>query len=478
MVTKTRSNPASKTSEQEGGRRILIADDDPIVRKALADCLTSGSHDVLSLASGTEVIREIDGSFDLAIVDLCMPGASGIECLEYCQTEFPGLPVMVISGNGGIEHAVQAMKGGAVDYICKPFNRDELLLCVDRAIRNSRIVRENREMRQVINESGPTVGWIGCSEASRLLNEQIGRVACLDSTVMLKGESGTGKSMVARLIHQQSHRASNPFVAVNCAALPRDLIESELFGHEKGAFTGAVSERIGRAEVADGGTLFLDEIGDLPLELQPKLLTFLQDRVVQRIGCNRLREVDVRIIAATHQDLETMCCEGRFRQDLYYRLNVLAISIAPLRERLADLPELCSRILNRIARHRNGPETRISDDAIAALATHTWQGNIRELENVLERSSAFCEGGLIGRQDVARNLDTDGRSDAAVSNIHSPSASMNGRTLREIERQAIVDTIRGCQGNKALAARTLGISEKSIYNKIKRLQIDKNLLEG
>jgi DNA-binding NtrC family response regulator len=266
------------------------------------------------------------------------------------------------------------------------------------------------------------------------------------------------------MIHQMGPRASKPFVVVNCASLPRDLIEAELFGHTKGAFTGATDDRPGRAEVADGGTLFLDEVGDLPLELQPKLLTFLQDRTFQRIGSNKEIQVDVRVIAATHQNLALMCEKKSFRPDLFFRLNVLNLAVPPLRERVEDIPELAREILRRIGSRRSCEPLQIDDQATRVLQSHQWPGNIRELENVLERASAFCEGTVI----TAGDLGIDGTSSPSPSGEPAKTDSLAGQTLNEIEQRAILETLEACSGNKALAARQLGISEKSIYNKMKR----------
>ncbi|TVQ01999.1 MAG: sigma-54-dependent Fis family transcriptional regulator [Planctomycetaceae bacterium] len=349
---------------------------------------------------------------------------------------------------------------------------------------------------------------------------QITRLSAVDSTVFIGGESGTGKSTVARMIHQQSHRRQGPFVSINCASLPRDLLTSELFGHTKGSFTGAVKDRAGHAEVADGGTLFLDEIGDLPLELQPKLLTFLQDRTVQRLGSSDVRKVDVRLIVATHRDLTEMCREQAFRQDLYFRLMVLSIEIPPLRHRSAELPSMAEGILARICERMATEPKRLTAEAIRLLLQHSWPGNIRELENVLERAVAFSSESEIKPKDLLLNhvaLVRSGPSgDQAVpepidrnphelkpsqdpltaslpadalphvgtslpqgvafslppTNAVSP-YSLVGKTLDEIERDAIIHTLSACRGNKAQTARVLGISEKSIYNKMRRLAIDR-----
>ncbi len=298
------------------------------------------------------------------------------------------------------------------------------------------------------------------SPAAKKLFVRLEKIALLDSTALLTGESGTGKTSVARMIHERSSRLQMPFVAVNCASLPSELIDAELFGHARGSFTGAVSDRPGRADAADGGTLFLDEIGDLPLELQPKLLTFLQDRTFHRIGDNLPRSVDVRIIAATHRDLRDLCRQGVFREDLYFRLNVLGLHVPPLRERPHDIMDMAAEILNRICRQRLSAPFTLEPAAAEALQQYHWPGNVRELENVLENASAFCEDHLIRRSDL--NL-----SDLPAAQ-DVPNPTLGGKTLAEIEKLAILDTLTYCDGNKAQAARVLGISEKSIYNKMRR----------
>ena len=306
---------------------------------------------------------------------------------------------------------------------------------------------------------------------SRLM-QQVDQIAALDSTVFIGGETGTGKSTIARMIHQRSRRSAGPFVTVNCASLPRDLIQSELFGHAKGAFTGAVADRIGHAEVADGGTLFLDEIGDLPIDLQPKLLTFLQDRTVRRLGATESTKVDVRLITATHHDLAELCRQGAFRQDLYFRLLVLNLELPGLRFRTGEFLNIAQNILQAICERQSIAVKTISDRALEILQQHSWPGNIRELENVLERAVAFADSNEIGPSDVLfSNVGLDPRSEPTANTDVPSGYQLAGKTLEEIERDAIIATLEMLDGNKAKTARTLGISEKSIYNKMKRLKI-------
>jgi len=447
--------------------RVLVADDEPLARRSLKRCLCSAGYNVVVACHGREALDLMEEDILVSLLDLNMPEVTGLECLQAIRREFPDTQIIVVSGEGEIEHAVAAMKAGAFEYVTKPFDADELLVHVAQAVKHARLNRDNRGLREAVGQSLPAVEFSANTTVAKELLSRIAKVAGIDSNVLITGESGTGKSTIARLVHQRGSRSNGPFVAVNCASLPRDLIESELFGHAKGAFTGATNDRPGRTEIADGGTLFLDEIGDLPLELQPKLLTFLQERTVQRVGCNKVRKVDVRVIAATHQALAEMCTEKRFREDLYYRLNVLSLHVPPLRDRLEDIKELTNHVLQRIARRRQCIEYEIENDALELLRQYDWPGNIRELENTLERASAFCEEYRILRNDI--EFAAVGRPDALDgATKHASRLTLAGRTLAEIEMQAIEDTLAACGGNKALSARQLGISEKSIYNKMRR----------
>ena len=448
------------------GIRILVADDDPLARESVCHYLQRGGYQTVVAEDGRQAMERMSDDIPIALLDLDMPKASGLDCLEFLREKFPDTQAIVISGGSDISDAVAAMKQGAIEYVTKPFDPDELLTHVAQAAKNASLLHENRNLRAAMGQSISASGFSARSVASKKLLVQLERIAARDSTVLIMGESGTGKTTIARMIHQHGPRAEQPFVAVNCASLPRDLIESELFGHARGAFTGAVNERPGRAEIADGGTLFLDEIGDLPLELQPKLLTFLQDRTLQRVGSNDIKRVDVRVIAATHQDLAGMCQQKRFRQDLFYRLNVLSLDVPSLSQRREDLADLASSVLQRIAgRHGNGA-LQLDASAIERLQAHDWPGNIREFENVLERASAFCDGNLI----TAEVLQIDDRQISSQAS-ETTATSLAGRTLAEIEALAILETLAACDGNKARSARELGISEKSIYNKMRRLNI-------
>jgi DNA-binding NtrC family response regulator len=462
------SKKASKANpEPLDNQRILIADDDPVTLRVLSHYLTAAGYEIVTAEDGREAQRRMNSDVAVALFDLDMPHASGLDCLKYVRQKSPETNVIMVSGKGQIEDAVAAMKEGAFDYISKPVEREQLIARVNKACWAAKLARDNKGLREAVTSPSLSSEFVAQTDATRELLRQVAKVAPLDSTVLMTGESGTGKTTVARLIHQSGPRSAGPFVTVNCASLPRDLVEAELFGHTKGAFTGAVNDRPGRAEIADGGTLFLDEIGDLPLELQPKLLTFLQDRTFQRVGSNKVRTVDVRLITATHQDLAAMCRDKCFREDLYFRLNVISLRIPSLRDRVGDIPELTQHILDRIGRQRGKPPLACDAAAMSALQGHVWPGNVRELENVLERASAFCENESIGVDDL---LFPDSTS-TAIPTTPQPVAdpTLAGRTLEDLERQAILDTLEASEGNKAEAARRLGISEKSIYNKMRRL---------
>jgi len=443
---------------------ILTVDDDPIIRRTLERELQTGGYRTQGAADAEEALAALSEDVNAVLLDLFLPGASGLECLRGIREKFPELPVIMISGAGQVQDAVQAMKEGASDYLNKPVSRDELLTRVKAQLNAAELRRDNRHLKQMIGPPVATLNFIGQTAQTRALLERAQKVAQLDSTVLITGPSGTGKTTLAQMIHQWGPRAQQPFVAVSCAALPRDLMEAELFGHARGAFTGAVNDRPGRVEIANGGTLFLDEIGDLPLELQPKLLTFLQDRYVQRIGDNKTRKVDVRLIAATHQDLTKLCREKRFREDLYFRLNVLSLAVLPLRDRVSDLTPLAEELLQRIARRRGAVAYRLSAEARTALQTYDWPGNVRELENVLERASAFCYNAIIRPED----LDLRPLPAAEPQAPQDINAAFGQLTLEQIEKAALQHALRVTGGNKAAAARHLGICEKSIYNKLKR----------
>src|SRR5215207_2155986 len=380
--------------------RILVADDDPGARRLLEFHLKEAGFQVVQAADGREALDRMAADVALALLDLRMPKLSGMDCLREFRRRFPESPVIITSEFGDVSDAVEAVKLGAVTFLAKPVEPGKLLEQIRAALRPARLANENLELRQAVSLPAPAEVFVGKSPAAIRLIEQLRKLAPLDSTVLIRGESGTGKTTLARLLHANGPRAKERFITVSCGALPANLIEAQLFGHVRGAFTDAVADRPGSVEMADGGTLFLDEIGDLPLELQPKLLTFLQDRTFQRIGDPRTLHADVRVVAATHQRLEAKIAERSFREDLFYRLNVLPLDVPPLRDRPDDVPLFARFVLDRLASKRNSAPFELTADATTALLRHPWPGNMRELENVLERAATFCTDGRITAADL------------------------------------------------------------------------------
>jgi DNA-binding NtrC family response regulator len=437
---------------------ILIADDDEFVREHLRLLLESNGCRVLAVSDGAQAISSFGERLDAAILDLNMPGASGLEVLGVARSKRPDLPVIMLSGEGEAADAVAALKRGAFDYITKPFDPDELLARVREATRVSRLESENRSLRAAQSDMGEPVEIVAASELTRALLDAASRCAAVDSTVLITGPSGTGKSVLARWIHQQGPRSGAPFVTVNCGAIPRELIESELFGHEKGAFTGATSARTGKFEAADGGTLFLDEVGELPLELQPKLLNVLQDRRVCRVGSSEESEVDVRVIAATNRDLAAAVEERVFREDLFYRLNVLTLELPALRVRPDDILPIAESAVRRIARRLGRQEPALDDATAEKLRDHQWPGNVRELENVLERAMVFTDGETI----TSDSLGALGGTPSGPTD-----SELVGLPLAELEKRAILATLAAFGGNRSEAAKALGVSERTVYNRLR-----------
>lgn len=475
---------------------IVAIDDDAITLRLLTAHLEAAGHSIRTAESGAQGLELINESTSVALVDLRLPDLTGFQVLDYIRENHPSTQVIVLTGSEDVEDAVKAMRQGAYRYVTKPFDPEELTVNVDKAVEAWKVAGENLDLKATHRHYAPVRDMSSAGDVQNRLIQQVNQISALDSTVFIGGETGTGKSTIARMIHQKSGRSGGPFVTVNCASLPRDLIQSELFGHMKGAFTGAITDRIGHAEAADGGTLFLDEIGDLPLDLQPKLLNFLQDRTVQRLGDSRTRQVNVRLIAATHRDLAEMCRNGLFRQDLYFRLMVLSLELPAIRHRMAEFSTIANNILAAICRRQSMHAKSISNEAMSALIQHPWPGNIRELENVLERAVAYSTKEIIEPQnllfspvslaaspDPLREVHRDDGSECAGNTLPSVGEEANtsnpshyqlaGKTLKEIERDAIIQTLEALNGNKAKSARTLGISEKSIYNKMRRLNIDR-----
>jgi DNA-binding NtrC family response regulator len=432
--------------------------------------MASSAREALALAASSPV--------DMVLTDLRMPGMDGMALLGALKQQLPDLPVMMLTAHGSIEAAVAAMRSGAVDFLTKPFRREDVLYSVQKALAAAAPLAVAPPRLQVSS------GLLGSSPPMTEVKDTIARAARSMATVLIRGESGTGKELAARSVHAQSKHAGGPFVAVNCAALPDQLLESELFGYEKGAFTGASQRKPGRVELADGGTLFLDEMGDVSAAVQAKLLRLLQEKEYEPLGATRTRRASARFIAATHRDLEAMVADGRFREDLYYRLNVVPIWMPALRDRRADLPELASGICAALARDNDRPNLSLSAGALAALAHHDWPGNVRELANFLERLVVFTEGDDIGAADVARELARSPRPRSRTPDSGAPAPSAEpaeppepgsepdddlSSRRNQAEREAIRDALDKARGNRTKAARLLGISRRTLYKRFHSL---------
>ncbi|MGD7653716.1 MAG: sigma-54-dependent transcriptional regulator [Verrucomicrobiales bacterium] len=446
---------------------LIVAEDDPTARKLLLMLAARRGIHAEGAENGKIAMDLVGPATKAVLLDLHMPVWDGFRCLQHLADNHPHLPAIVLSAADQASDAVRALKLGAIDYLTKPFDPEELFAVLFKAFNLHRIQQENEDLRDAVGESVQTEHMVAESPAMTSLLKKTRKIAPLDSTVLLTGESGCGKGLLARTIHSLSSRADKPFVTVSCPALPRELLESELFGHEKGAFTGAVKRRIGKIESAAGGTLFLDEIGELPLDLQPKLLNVLQDRQFSRVGGESTLTSDVRLIAATNIDFAAKIADGSFREDLYYRLSVIPLEIPPIRERPEEIEPLIRKILADISLRRTAPAATLSPEALALCLSYPWPGNVREIENALERASAFCDDNTITPLDLPGELQKHARLAAPDERI----GQLAGHTLAEIERAAIRQTLDACQGNKAGTARKLGISEKSVYNKIKQYGI-------
>ncbi|MFK7984569.1 MAG: sigma-54-dependent transcriptional regulator [Sandaracinaceae bacterium] len=436
---------------------ILVVDDDLAVGVVLAGMLTQAGHHAEHVPRADEALERVrSGRVDVVVTDLRMPEMDGMALLDALAQLAPGLPSIMLTAHGTMATAVEAMKRGAHDFLTKPFDREEVLHKVDTALRLSLHATDAPTPARSVEEPRP---GLGASAAMQEVSARIERAARANSTVLIRGESGSGKEVAARAIHTASPRADGPFIPVHCAALPDNLLESELFGYEKGAFTGAAHQKPGRVELAAGGTLFLDEIGDISLATQVKLLRLLNDKEYQRLGGTRSLSADIRFVAATHRDLEAMLVDGSFREDLFYRLNVIPIEMPPLRARSSDIPDLANLFCRELSAENGRPGLALEPAALARLCQMNWPGNVRQLANFVERLVVFADGSSIGEADVLREMDPsfDARPD--------PPETLDG-TRRDAEHQAIVDALEKASGNRTKAARILGISRRTLYNKL------------
>ncbi|MFT4539847.1 MAG: DNA-binding NtrC family response regulator [Planctomycetota bacterium] len=457
--------------------RILVVDDDSLSRQFLTEAVRTLGYSPMSAVNGREALEHLRAHTgqmpDLVLSDMRMPGMSGIELVDAIQTEWPGLPVVVITAHGTIDGAVDAMRKGAVDFLMKPCSPDTLELVIDRLSREARLEAENEYLRSEVGAQSDSP-FIAESSVTIDLLRSTARIARSKGTVLVTGESGTGKERIAHYIHGNSPRADKPFIRVNCAALSEQLLESELFGHERGAFTGAHKTRIGRFELADGGTILLDELGEISMSMQTKLLRVLQEEEFERVGGQSTIKVDTRVIAATNKNLATEVAEGRFREDLYYRLHVLPLHVAPLRERVDDILPLAEHFAAAYARNNGLPAPTLDEGTRQRLLTWSWPGNVRELENVIQRAVILGRSGSLVAEDLVfgPTLSTNHASNHApdksieLGDLQMATALANN-PVAEIERIAILATLESTGGNKTEAARRLGLTARTLSNKMK-----------
>jgi len=446
---------------------LLVADDDPGLRESLERTLTREGYQVVLASDGRAALERVQaGGIDLIVTDLRMPGLTGLELLRAAKAILPDVDVILLTAFGTVEEAVKAMKDGAYDFLTKPFRREQLIKLIDKALERRDLIEQNRALKKQLEDLRAKGQMIGASPTWRRMMTLVEQVADSSATILIQGESGTGKELVARTIHERSARRNGPFVAVNCAALPETLLESELFGYEKGAFTGAAGRKEGRFELATSGTLFLDEVADLSLVTQPKILRVLQEGEFERLGGTRTLQVDVRIVAATNRDLSEMVKDKRFREDLYYRLNVITVRVPPLREHPEDIRLLAQHYL-RVYSAKNGRKLEaFSNEAIARLESYAWPGNVRELENLVERSVLLARKDRIDAEDLPEEVMGVKRPprDAILELVGTP--------LTEIEERLLDETLRITGGNKTQAAELLGIDVRTVARKLERRKDD------
>ena len=444
---------------------ILIIDDDISLRRVLEYNLQEEGYDVVTAASGAEGLELFERHRPaLVITDLKMPGMSGFQVLAAIKERSPETLVMVITAFGAVETAVEAMRLGAYDYVTKPFNRDELKLIVKKALQLRGLAEENQRLREELTDRAEFHNIVGISRGMEQVFQVVRKVADTEATVLISGESGTGKELVARAIHSLSGRRDCPFVAINCAAIPRDLLESELFGHVKGSFTGAIRDKEGKFELADGGTIFLDEVGELPLELQPKLLRVLQERVVEPVGGTTQRKLDVRIVAATNVDVEKAIAAGTFREDLYYRLSVIPVHLPPLRQRREDIPLL---VRHFSAKH-GGEAVLFPPETMAVLQEYQWPGNVRELENTVERLLIMRSSDTIDVTELPAKVREGKRPGQVCRVVNLPD---EGYSLEQLEREIVVEALERNDWNQTAAARFLRIPRHTLIYRIEKYNI-------
>jgi two-component system nitrogen regulation response regulator NtrX len=447
-------------------KRVLIVDDEASIRSSLEDLLSYEKYTTYTAEDGQSALDFIDGErIDLVLLDIKMPGMDGLEVLQRIRQAQPFLPVVIISGHGTVATAVEATKLGAFDFIEKPIDLERLLLTIRNGIRQGELAKQNVQLKE---RAGVKTKIIGEHESIKKILETIERVAPTNARVLITGENGTGKELVARRLHELSQRSADPFVEVNCAAIPEELIESELFGHEKGSFTGAVSQRIGKFELADGGTLFLDEVGDMSLSAQAKVLRVLQESIFERVGGTETKKVDVRVVAASNKDLLAEAGKGNFREDLFYRLNVVPIHIPPLRDRRSDIKLLVDYFLDEVSGELGSAPGKIATDALERLVSHSWPGNVRELRNLIERLCILTASNVIRLEDIPP-LELTREEDI----LKDPFRLKTYQEFKDFtEREFLVKKLRENSGNVSKTARQLEVQRSNLYKKLEKYGID------
>jgi two-component system NtrC family response regulator len=451
-------------------KRLLLVDDDQSLRRVLQVQLEQDGYAVTSAASAVETLSLLAvRPYDLVIADLKMPGMSGLELLKTIRSKHPETIVVILTAFGTVETAVEAMKAGAYHYLTKPVHPEELALTLDRALEHLQLMEEVRSLRASLNQKYGFENILGRSDALMEVLDTAARAARTNSTLLIRGETGTGKELLARAIHFNSSRKDYPLITINCGAIPKDLIESELFGHVKGSFTGAISNKRGKVEMADGGTLFLDEVGELSPDVQVKLLRLIQEGEIEKVGSEERAKLDLRIIAATHRDLQAMVEDGTFRQDLYYRLAVIPLMLPPLRERSDDIPDLVQFFFNQSKQKNGRPELSLSDAVMPYFSQYRWPGNVRELENLIERIVVLARGNDVTVQDLPEVLRRE-RSQIDALEIGLPP---QGISLEAIEKELILKALHKCGWNQTHAARYLDISRKTLIYRMEKHGIEK-----